>query len=367
MNKIRVLQFSITNTGGGITQYILNNWKYIDRKRFQFDFVTFSPKLDYEDELLAEGCKIYHIKKRAEDNLDDFNNEIKQVLENQYDVIHLHTNFWKSLEMEKLAKEANVSKIIIHAHNSGIYEDKEGKGELEQHNYIKEQINEGIATDFWACSWKAAEFLYGNRIPRQKIKIMKNAIALDMFKFSPSIRNIYRKKMGIDNCFVIGHVGRFSKEKNHSFLIDVFRDICSKRQDARLMLIGKGTLEDEIKAQIKRYGIEDRVLLLGKRKDVYFLYNAMDVFCFPSHYEGLGMALIEAQANGLICIGSDNIPQEAVIEDITQVRSLEKSKWVEMLLNGSWERKHEGIEMLQRRGYDIREQIKTVENEYSKL
>ena len=364
MGKIHVLQFSITNSGGGVTQYVLNNWRYIDHSIFQFDFVTFSPYLDFEEQLLAEGCQVFHVKNRAEDNLDEFKKEIRSILKNGYDVIHLHTSFWKSLHMEELAKEAQIPRVIIHAHNSGVFDDDKREEKARCHELIKSQINTNIATDFWACSWKAAEFLYGKQIPKDKIKIMNNAIDLDSFKYDEVTRNRYRAELGLENCFVIGHVGRFSYQKNHKFLIDVFNKVSKERKDARLMLIGKGPLESEIEKQVRSYGIADKVLFLGKRNDVNALYNAMDVFCFPSHFEGLGMVLIEAQANGLCCLGSNNIPEEAIIHNCMQLLPLEIKQWRDKLkTNGGWQRKDVET-LLRQKGYDIKYQIRILQKAY---
>lgn len=366
MRKIRILQFSITNSGGGVTQYVLNNWKYIDHNKFQFDFVTFFPCLDFEEQLLSEGCKVFHVNCRAEDNLDKFKEQMRVILANRYDVIHLHTNFWKGLHMEGLAREAHIPKIIIHAHNSGIYDDNNREEKTKCHEFIKNQINTNIATDFWACSWKAAEFLYGKQIPKDKIKIMNNAIDLDSFKYDEVTRNRYRAELGLENCFVIGHVGRFSYQKNHKFLIDVFNEVSKERKDARLMLIGKGPLESEIEKQVRSYGIADKVLFLGKRNDVNALYNAMDVFCFPSHFEGLGMVLIEAQANGLYCIGSDNIPNEARIDSNNKFLPHNVLQWKKNMLEICEHTNRKERDNQLELDYDIHKQIKVLEEEYIK-
>lgn len=366
MRKIHVLQFSITNSGSGVTQYVLNNWKYINHSVFQFDFVTFSPSLDFEEQLLAEGCQVFHVKNRAEDNLDEFRKEIRDILKNGYDVIHLHTSFWKSLYMEELAKEAQIPRIIIHAHNSGVFDDDNREKKERKHEFIKSQINTDIATDFWACSWKAADFLYGEQIPKDKIRIMNNAIDLDNFRYDKSIRNSYRKELGLENCFVIGHVGRFSYQKNHKFLIDMFNEVSKKKKDARLMLIGKGPLEDELKEQVKSYGIEKLVLFLGKREDVNMLYNAMDVFCLPSFFEGFPIVAVEAQANGLPCFISDCLDEAIRMDNQCVALGIENNmEWVskiEHFDHQSFCRKNSNTKL--NHSYDIREQIIILQDAY---
>lgn len=213
MKKIKILQFSITNSGSGVTKYALNNWKYINHDIFQFDFVTFSNKLDFEDEPLKEGCKVFYIKMRAEDNYKIFKEELLKVLKNGYDVIHIHISYWKSLNVEELAREAGIPKIIIHAHNSGVFDNVDREKKINQHEYIKSKINENIATDFWACSNEAADFLYGNRIRKDKIKIMKNAVDISMYMYNAVVRNKLRKKLKLDKYYIIGNVGRLSYQK----------------------------------------------------------------------------------------------------------------------------------------------------------
>ena len=127
----KIIHFSLANTRGGITQYVLNHWKYIDKSSFQFDVVTFGGKLDFQEELEAQGCKVFYVKNRAEDDLAQFRDEILRILSGGYDMIHLHTSYWKSFELEKLAKQAGIPRIIVHAHNTAVFDDK-GREEKER-------------------------------------------------------------------------------------------------------------------------------------------------------------------------------------------------------------------------------------------
>ncbi len=211
MKKIKVLQFPMANVYGGITQYALQNWRYIDKTRFQFDFATLSKsKLYFENEVTAQGCKVYHISCYAEENEEQFKKEIKAIFKNDYDVVHLHTSYWKSFLVEKLAKEAGISKVIIHAHNSSVLGEDHRKEDIDHHNQCVMQLDESIATDYWACSRLAAKWLYGDRIPAEKIVIQKNAIDVDRFQFQPEIAQKIRKELEWEDKYIIGHVGRFT-------------------------------------------------------------------------------------------------------------------------------------------------------------
>ena len=171
---------------------------------------------------------------------------------------------------------------------------------------------------------------------RGKVTIINNAIDLDKFKYSEKLRKEKRKELGIkDDTLVIGHIGRFVTQKNHTFLIDIFNELHKENKDSLLMLVGQGPLQYEIKEKVKSLGLENSVLFLGQRDDVNRLYQAMDVFCLPSLYEGLPVVGVEAQANGLLCILSDEMTKETKVLNSTVFLSLNKtaSEWANSILN----------------------------------
>lgn len=366
--KIKILQFPITNRQGGITQYILENWRNIDKEKFHFDFATMSKKLDYEETLTACGAKVHYISCYAEENKELFIQEFTDILlHGNYDIVHLHTKWWKSFLVEEIAKTAGVQKIIVHAHSTGFdVVDLEKKDmEISRHNQIKSQINENIATDFWACSKAAAEFLYGDRISADKIKIMNNAIDLSRFAFNQEIREEVRKELNIaEDELVIGHIGRLSYAKNHEFLLKVFKEVCKKRDDCRLLLVGDGERKESCLQYVHENNLSGKVLFLGFRKDANRLLQAMDVFCMPSRFEGLGIALIEAQASGLSCVVSEAIPDEAVVTNLVAKLSLDEKMWIEELLRLVSGNREGYDKVLSSAGYGINAQILEVERIY---
>lgn len=368
-NKIKVLHFTIANTGGGITKFVLRLWKYIDREKFLFDFVTMSKELDFANQLEKEGCKIYYLSVYAEEDKETFIKEVNQILEEGYDVVHLHTSWWRGFLLEQLAHEAGVPKIIIHAHNTDVHikENQSREDARKLHYEQRKLLTDKMGTDFVACSEEAAQWLYGDRIPRNKVRIIPNAVEADEFRYNETIRYSYRNKLGLEpDDFVIGHVGRFAYQKNHEFLVDVFKDISKVNAKAKLLLVGIGELEDKIKNQIHVFGLEDRVLFLGKREDVSSLMQVMDVFAFPSRFEGFGIVLIEAQAAGLKCIVSEEIPQIARITDLIEFIPFDKEVWVDRLMDCSngYERK-DTLDILEIAGYGMKELAKKFENIYT--
>lgn len=372
MDKIKVLQCSIANTGGGVTQYILNNWEKIDHKIFQFDFITFSSELDMKKELERQGSRVFFVRNRAEDNVKGFEDEIREILKNKYDVIHLHTSYWKTLHLERLAREARIPKIIIHAHNTAVFDNDNREAKIRQHEEIKKVINDGIATDYWACSLTAAEFLYGNKIPHNKIKIMSNAIDVNRFKFDLHTREYIRNKYGWNDKFVIGHVGRFSYQKNHQFLLNVIKEIYCHIPNLQVVLIGKGELENEIKKQIKKLGLSDIIYLAGIVDDVECWYSAMDLFLLPSRFEGLPIVLVESQTNGLKCVISNTITQEIQLSDLIYPVELSVDAWKEMIIglykSGDVLNNREiYYENMKNSAFDIDKEITKLEKEYLSL
>lgn len=370
--KIKILQFPIANTKGGTTQYILRNWEVIDKTCFQFDFATMSKSLDFVDELKKEGCKIYYISCYAEDNKEQFINEFTKILkEGNYDIVHLHTNQWKSFLVEQIAKKVGVKKIIVHAHNTGIgtLDEEKRTSEIKLHNQMLEQLTENIATDYWACSSKAAEFLFGNKISNRKIRIMNNAIDLSKYAFDKQIREEYRKKLNIEEEeYVIGCIGRLSYQKNQEFLISVFKELCSnygeKGKKYRLLLVGAGECEEKYKEIVCENKLENKIIFTGYRADIPRLLQAMDIFCLPSRFEGLGMVLIEAQASGLPCIISEGVPKDGVVNDNVYSLPLEIILWKEKILEYDETYHRAKTIKLAQNGYDIFSQIKILENYY---
>lgn len=367
MGKIKILQFPIANSNGGITHYALGNWQWMDKSRFQCDFATMSKSLDFADDILATGSKIHYISCYAEENLKKFEEEFGRILEEGYDVVHLHTKQWKSLTIERLCRDYHINKIIVHSHNTGIdiENDRKRSYERNEHERIKKIFEADMATDFWACSGLAADFLFGNQIPRKAIRIMPNAIELEQYAFDQEIRDRYRKRFDLEDCFVIGHAGRFEYQKNHEFLIDTFYEISREMEHARLVLPGDGQLLEQMKEKVKYLGIEDKVLFPGARNDMNQWYQAMDVFCMPSRFEGLGIVLIEAQAAGLPCICSMAVPEEVEIADSFVRLPFDVEAWKEQILKYADKGREDNMRKLKEAGYDIHNQIKVIEHYYS--
>lgn len=368
MSKIRVLQFPFSQNNG-VTAYATKNWEHIDRNRFQFDFVVVRKSFDkaWEEQLIRSGAGIKTLFYSAQTEPVRYEETLRSILREGYDVVHLHTSSWKRLLVEQLAVEYGIPKIIVHSHNTGL---DSGKGRdpvaYNRHLKLRRQFTPNLATDFCACSNEAADWLFGEQIPRDRIQILKNAIEVERYVFNKNVRNQYRGEMNLNDCFVIGCVGRFTYQKNHEFLIETFQKTAQRIRNARLLLVGEGPLENNIKEQVQKLGLEHQVIFTGQRNDVPQLLQAMDVFCLPSRYEGLGIVLVEAQASGLMCLTSECIVDEVYITDNLIRLPFVPSLWSEAIVGISkgYRRKNMYKEITDA-GYNLEIQIKKVEALYS--
>lgn len=367
MDKIKVLHFPIRNTNGGVTRTAMKYWKFIDKDRFHFDFATCSRKIDFEDEIISTGSQIHYISCYGEEDPEQFCDEFRNILSQGYDAVHLNTNWWKGLLAEKVAKELGVKVVVVHARNTyvDINDEEKRNRELAEHERIKKIFDVDMATHLLACSWEAADFLFGPQIPRDKIRILHNAVDLARFSYDIAKREEWRKKLGIENEFVIGNVGRIVYQKNPMFLVECFYEVQKEIQNAKLLLVGDGELEGELKDKVEELQISDKVIFTGQVSDVENYMQAMDLFAFPTRFEGLGNVLIEAQATGLKCLTSDNVPRESKVTDNIEYLPLQQDLWIEKITsysNGYVRRNMENE--IRNAGYDMKEEIKVLERIY---
>jgi glycosyltransferase involved in cell wall biosynthesis len=347
---------------GGLETLIMNIYRNINREKVQFDFLYhYTKKSFYDDEILSLGGRIYRLSFREDNNivkylvdLDNFFSEHKE-----YNVIHGHM---ASLAVFYLyyAKKYNVGLRIIHSHNAST--EKSLKGFLKKNMLHLSTI---YANQFFACGQKAGHFLYG----KKDFQIIKNAIDIDKFRYDEGIRKEYRNKLGLKSEYVIGHVGRFNVQKNHEFIIRLFHHIIQYEKNVKLLLIGTGELEDEIKDLVDRLNINDDVIFLGARRDVNCLYQAMDVFLLPSLFEGLPVVGIECQAAGLPMVLSDNVTKEVDVVGNNIFESLDNSYdcWMDDVMSFRGRKRQNNEQILIDAGYSIADETEKLEKYYIKM
>lgn len=361
----KILVFGITNLSGGVESVIMNYYRNIDKSKIQFDFLCNSEIVAYEDEILKMGGKIYRVTARSK-NYKKFKSELNDFFKQhaqEYSTIWVNLCSLANIDYLVYAKKYGIKYRIIHSHNSQNMDSKI-RGIIHKINRLR--INR-FATDFWSCSDEAANWFYSKKIINSdKYLLINNAIDTNKFKYNPAIREKIRKELCFNNSFIVGNVGRFHFQKNHKFMIEIFRNLLELRPDSKLVLLGKGSKEEEIRNLVKELKIEDKVVFLGERNDIQDIIQGMDVFLFPSLFEGLPLALVEAQANGLPILASkDVISSKVKMSKNLEFVSLDESAkfWANKLNNVNLKNmSKENIEIIKQKGFDINTQVKLLEN-----
>jgi len=368
MKPVKVLQL-VSPAFGGIESFVFNYYRYMDQARFRFDFLTQNQALEGAKQYQDFRYKVHLLQTTANQNKDQFVRRIREIFEDGYDVLHLNNCFWTGFLLEELAKEAGIKKVIVHSHSTFIDEPDEAKRAqlLLRHEEVKQAFSPELATGFWACSWKAADWLFGSQIPRNRITIIKNAIDAEKYRFNAQRRSKIRDQLGIGDSFVLGTVGRLSYQKNHSFLIDLFSVFHQEHPQSKLLIVGDGELRADLRKQILDRDLERDVLLLGWKMDVERYLQAMDIFLLPSRFEGNPVSLVEASASGLPAVIADTITAEALIGNTVRQKPLDIPGWIsalEEIFDNPVDRQN-GVENVRTAGYDIRQQAKVLEALYT--
>lgn len=327
---IRILHMIGSFEVGGSQALVINLYKAIDRSKIQFDFIVDHPeRMELATVVQELGARIFFMPTFVGGNIlqvkKAWNTFFKEHPE--YKILHSHVRSYASIYLP-IAKKYGL-KTIIHSHSTS-----NGTGVSA---IVKKclQIPLRYQADYlFSCSAEAGEWLFGKKACSKKNYVfLPNAIKISDYQFSEETAKKYRKELGLDGKFVVGHVGRFHEAKNHLFLLDVFAEVCKHRSDAMLLLVGDGELRTATADKVKELGLTERVIFTGNRKDVPQLLQTMDVFVFPSVWEGLPVTVIEAQAAGLPCIISDSITQEVDVSDLVKRLSISNiEKWVNVIL-----------------------------------
>ena len=357
---------------GGTESFIMNIYRNIDFSKFQFDFVVHTnKKCSYDDEITALGGHIYHVPRFKVYNIYQYKKAWEKFFNehNDYDIVHGHIGSSAAIYL-KIAKKKGMY-TIAHSHSTG-------STQKNLHTFLTRFFSyktRYVADYFLGCSKEAGLTRYGKKVASSnKFQVINNGIDIKNYLYNEMIRNKYRKELNIDDdTIVVGHVGRFTYAKNHEFLIKVFNEIIKQNpnQKYKLICVGWGELEKKIKKQIEDMNLVSNVCLLINRSDVNNILQAMDLFIFPSHYEGLGIALIEAQAAGLPCYMSDVIPNEANVTNTIKKISLKEneSTWAKIIIdnynNQCMNRSSLG-ELMLKSDFNIDVVVKEIEKIYEK-
>ena len=366
--SVRVLQICASLSRGGGVQVVLQNYyAHMNQKEYVFDFVVMGTEVgELEEWFESRGSRVYHVTPRSV-SLRKNTEELKQIIKmGNYDVVHCHQDY-KSLIAIIIAKLCGVKTRIVHCHQAFPKES------------IKKRIIRSLSTMlikcfanvFIGCGSDAAKWLYGERMLKTgKAIILNNAINIEKYAFSEEKRKQIRRELGLENKLILGNVARFTYQKNHKLLIDVFAKFHAQNTLSALLLVGDGELMDETKAYCDRMGIRDAVIFLGVRADIFDLLSAMDVFLLSSRFEGLALIMIEAQANGIPAVCSPFVTQELGLQQnvlFVPERDYENTEaWCSVIEKAIDIGRLEDVKTLTKAGYDIRQESKKLEKIYKK-
>lgn len=357
-NSVRVLVIGMSPQKGGIESLLMHFFRNTDREKVQFSLLTFCPKCVYESEIQSFGIPVYHITRRGVNPIKNYTEltEFYKAHAEEYDFIWYHLSSASNCLPVTLAKKYTNAKIICHSHGTAFESNplvRPIHSVLDKINYPKLMR----ATDIcFACSQAAGKWLFKNT--DKPIHIVRNGTDTSQFRFNAEKRAAIRESLGIfASQPVLGHAGRFCEAKNHTFLLEIFCELCRDLPDCILLLAGEGELQTAMEEKAKALGISQKVRFLGFRSDFADLLQGMDLFCMPSLYEGLPLTVVEAQAAGVPCLLSDTIPKECAITDIVSFLSLEQSaaawaKEIQTLLTRNLERARYA-DCVKNKGYDI--------------
>lgn len=326
---IRVAQIMGKLWAGGVEMVVFNYYRAIDKSKIQFDFYydadsTVEPPQD----LIDMGARFYKIPPYQK--LPQYIRELKKHLkENQYLIVHSHLN---TLSVFPLFVAWMCRVPVRVAHNHSVPSGKELKRDALK--YFLRIFGRVFPTDYFACSEKAGRWMFGNRnYDAGKVVVIKNATDFERFRADEETIEKLKKQLGLNDKFVIGHIGKFTFAKNHEFLLDVFKKISDIRNDAVLLLVGDGELNQTIHNSVKTKGLENRVVFAGQVSNPELYYRLANVIVVPSVFEGLSLATIESQIAGVPVVVSDAIPEEAIISNGVVRLSLQSPNWVSTILS----------------------------------
>lgn len=360
---IRVAHIMGKMISGGVESVVMNYYRNIDKDKIQFDFIVDEDSTHIpHEEIESMGGRVILVPPYQK--ITSYIKVLKDIFkENEYRIVHSHLNVLSIFPLYA-AKKSNVPIRIAHSHSTS--NKKEWKKNVLKS--LLKPFSKINATHYFCCSELAGRWLFGsNTYDKGEVTLINNAIDTKSFVYDENIRKKIRNELKIsDNKLVIGHIGRFVDQKNHDFLVDIFSEIHKYNNDSILILVGEGPLQEKIKEKVNYLNLNESVKFLGVRNDVNELYQAMDLFIFPSLYEGLGMVLIEAQLSGLPCLVSSEVPKEAKITNVLEFLNLNDDigTWVKKAINLSGIKRKQHLDKVNKAGYNIEIESKKLEKKY---
>ena len=366
-DPIRVLHVVTHLNRNGLESRIMDIYRNIDRNQIQFDFMIHRNDMgDFGKEIKSLGGKIYVMRRFSPKTFLKYLNELDHFFDEhkEYKIVHAHLNSMSTWVL-RAAKRHDIPIRIAHSRNSSL-----------DHNiralpkWISKQFINRYTTDRFGCSQMAGDWLFGKKYSYgDTFRVIPNAIQVDKFIWNPETRLTKRQELGLNDEIAVIDVARLSDQKNHEYLLRVYAEIKKRLPNSKLFLAGSGEKETMIRQFAKEHNLEKDVILLGSRSDVADLYQAMDMFLFPSKFEGFGTVIIEAQMTNLLTIASDTIPQETKLCDCVEFLPItaDPETWAEKAVSMlRSDNRKDNLKIIQEAGYDIRQQYRIMQDFYLK-
>ena len=363
---VRVLHVLGTTCLGGAESRIMDLYRHIDRDKIQFDFLIHTPKEGFFDkEIKKLGGNIFYLPPFRVYNYFTYKKACKEFFSKhkEFQVVQGHMTSTASIYLP-IAKKAGIPVTVAHARSAGV--DKGLKGFLTK--LLRKNLYKRCDYMF-SCSDLASRAVFGDKpYEANQVIFVPNAVDIKEFLWDEQVRTKIRREYGLEDSFVIGHVGRFHYAKNHEFILEIFAEFCRKNERARLFLLGDGPLKQEMEARADELGITPKVIFAGNQNPIAPFYQAMDVFLFPSRFEGMPGTVVEAQAAGVPCLIADTITSQVKVTELVTFQSLEQKAEVwagqlERLIEENAIQKEKEAD-LSKTNYDVNHQVKQYEQFY---
>ena len=360
---IRVLHYGLDSHLGGIETYLYKLYTHIDKEKFHFDFLTVGKdEVCFQKEFTSMGSEFYSLTPRNENSIKNRQELIDLFTREKFDIVHCHMNSLSYMAPISMGVKYN-NHVIVHSRNGNSPKSRVTKLLHGINSFLlpKEKVKMLAVSDL------AGEWMFGKDTD---FTVINNGINIEKFKFNKASRIKVRNELGLDNQFCIIHVGAFRPQKNHLFLLEIFKHIVELKPNSLLLLVGAGSLKSDIEAKAKELGIKEKIIMVGNRADVPDLLSASDAFLFPSFYEGFPNAVLEAETSGLPCLISSTITQEVLINNNCTNLSLDKNprEWAEQFLSlPNFKDRIQGSENVREQGFSVEDEVKKIEAIYTKI
>lgn len=365
---LRILHSVSNMDRAGIETMLMNYYRHIDREQLQFDFLCNKKKPGaYDEEIQALGGRIFRSPGLNPARFLQYQLYMQELFAQhpEYRILHGHNGAFAVYSLYG-AKRAGLPVRIFHGHDTNLTRDLKYPLKLFCLQFLEANINQR-----WSCGVEAARFYYGNEVVQQgTFRVIHNAIEVERFLYDEESRRHLRQQYGLEHKRVLGHVGRFMDQKNHEFLIKLFAELHRRDAAAFLVLIGDGELMPKIQAKVKALGLDQAVLFVGNVPNVNEWYQAFDAFILPSHYEGLPVVGIEAQAAGLTCVFADTITKEIAFSQDVAYLSLNAGPevWCQQLLEAFTKKQRpDNYALITDAGYNIKFEARKLQQLYMDL